>query len=78
MIVRCGDPWPYLEPAGTRAAQRDTRLAALLAPNASPMDPSSWRGIGHLAGLPEVALLCLPDLADICAAEPAIVDVADR
>ena len=76
VIVRCGDPWPYLEPAGTRAAQRDTRLAALLAPNASPMDPSSWRGIGHLAGLPEVALLCLPDLADICAAEPAIVDVA--
>ena len=22
VIVRCGDPWPYLEPAGTRAAQR--------------------------------------------------------
>ncbi len=76
VIVRSGDPWPYLEPAGSRAAQRTTRLAALLAPNAVPMDPASWVGIGHLAGLPEVTLLCLPDLADICAAEPAIVDVA--
>lgn len=76
LIVRCGDPWPYLEPAGGRAAQRSTRLAALLAPAASPVDPSSWIGIAHLSGLPEVALLCLPDLADICAAEPAQVDVA--
>ena len=76
VIVRCGDPWPYLEAAGVRAAQRATRLAALLAPAASPLDPASWIGIGHLAGLPEVALLCLPDLADICAAEPAIVGVA--
>ncbi len=76
VIVRCGDPWPYLEPVGGRAAQRSTRLAALLAPNASAMDPTSWIGIGHLSGLPEVALLCLPDLADICAAEPARVDVA--
>ena len=76
VIVRCGDPWPYLEPAGTRAAQRSARLAALLAPDASPMDPSSWLGIAHLSGLPEVALLCLPDLPDLCAAEPALVDVA--
>ena len=76
VIVRCGDPWPYLEPLGGRATQRSTRLAALLAPSSSAMDPSSWIGIGHLSGLPEVALLCLPDLADICAAEPALVDVA--
>ena len=76
LIVRCGDPWPYLEPAGNRATQRTVRLAALLASSASPMDPASWIGIAHLAGLPEVTLVCLPDLADICAAEPAIVDVA--
>jgi len=75
LIVRCGDPWPYIEAAGNRAAQRATRLAALLAPAASPMDPASWIGIGHLSGLPEVTLLCLPDLADICATEAAIVDV---
>ncbi|WP_291995003.1 phage tail protein [Candidatus Accumulibacter sp. ACC003] len=76
LIVRCGDPWPYLEVVGNRAAQRTTRLAALLASAANPMDPASWIGIGHLSGLPEVSLLCLPDLADICAADPALVDVA--
>jgi len=76
LIVRCGDPWPYLEAAGNRAAQRSTRLAALLANASDPMDPASWIGIGHLSGLPEVTLLCLPDLADICATEPAMVDVA--
>jgi hypothetical protein len=76
LIVRCGDPWPYLEAAGNRAAQRATRLAPLLAAAASPLDPASWIGIGHLSGLPEVTLLCLPDLVDICATEPAMVDVA--
>jgi hypothetical protein len=76
VIVRCGDPWPYLEAAGGRVAQRAARLAALLAPAATPLDPTTWRGIGHLAGVPEVCFVCLPDLADICAAEPAVVDVA--
>jgi hypothetical protein len=76
VIVRCGDPWPYLEAAGVRAAERAARLAALLAPAATPLDPTTWRGIGHLAGVPEVTFVCLPDLADICAAEPAIVEVA--
>lgn len=76
VIVRCGDPWPYLEAAGNRAAQRSGRLGLLLASAANPMDPTSWIGIGHLSGLPEVTLLCLPDLVDACAAEPAIVDVA--
>ncbi len=75
VIVRCGDPWPYLEAAGNRAAQRTTRLAALLASASNAMDPASWIGIGHLSGLPEVTLLCLPDLADICAAEPTMVAV---
>ncbi|MEF8728771.1 MAG: phage tail protein [Accumulibacter sp.] len=76
VVVRCGDPWPYLEAAGGRAAQRAARLSDLLAPAATPLDPTTWRGIGHLAGVPEVSFVCLPDLADICAAEPAIVDVA--
>jgi len=30
----------------------------------SPADRSSWHGIGHLFGLPEVSFLCLPDLVD--------------
>lgn len=76
VIVRCGDPWPHLEAAGARAAHRAARLEAVLAPGASAMDPSSWRGIGHLHGLPETTLVCLPDLPDLCAADPATVAVA--
>lgn len=76
VIVRTGDPWPVLEAAGERTAQRDARLTALLAPQAAAVDQSSWRGIGHLFGLPDVALVCLPDLADLCSADPETVDVA--
>jgi hypothetical protein len=76
VIVRCGDPWPHLEAASARAAHRAARLEAVLAPGASAMDPSSWRGIGHLHGLPETTLVCLPDLPDLCAADPATVAVA--
>jgi hypothetical protein len=75
VIVRVGDPWPYLD--DDRAAQRDARLAALVpAGTLEPDDPASWRGIQHLYGLGEVSHLCLPDLADACAAEAPAVDVS--
>ncbi|HEU4386430.1 MAG TPA: phage tail sheath protein [Blastocatellia bacterium] len=35
----------------------------------SPADRSSWRGIAHLFGLPDVSFLCLPDLADAVSVE---------
>lgn len=76
LIVRCGEPWPWLEPATARAAARAARLDALLAPQASALDPASWRGLGHLHGLPEVSLVCLPDLPDLCAAPPETLAVA--
>lgn len=38
--------------------------------DASPSDRTTWRGIAHLYGLPDVSFLCLPDLADAAAAEP--------
>lgn len=76
VIVRTGDPWPVLEAAGGRAAARDDRLAALLAPAATAVDPASWRGLGHLFGLPEVALVATPDLADLCAADGETLEVA--
>lgn len=78
VIVRVGDPWPYLGPAGDRALHRVERVRAAL-PSFAPgvaghrpldaADPASWRGIEHVCGLPEVSLLCLPDLADICGEE---------
>jgi hypothetical protein len=30
----------------------------------SPADRLSWRGIGHIFGLPDISFLCLPDLPD--------------
>ncbi|MGZ9014245.1 MAG: phage tail protein [Burkholderiales bacterium] len=79
IVVRVGDPWPYLEDANARAARRRVRLRALVpsfadrtAPEAlfDATDPRTWRGIHHLYGLPDATLLLLPDLADACAADP--------
>lgn len=81
VVVRVGDPWPFLE-AG-RPARRLERLRELLPslPSAGSvsaglrvLDPLAWRGIEHLHGLPEVSHLCLPDLADCCAVDPEQVD----
>src|SRR5690606_7311737 len=38
VVVRAGDPWPYLESPGTRAANRSARLGGLL-PNAGAALP---------------------------------------
>ena len=57
LIVRVGDPWPYL--VADRAAQRRQRIRALVpsfADVAAPAalfdvnDPRKWRGIEHLYG----------------------------
>jgi hypothetical protein len=48
-------------------SQRRRSVAALL-PNFPPpaaADRSSWRGVAHLFGLPDVSFLCTPDLADL-------------
>jgi len=73
VVVRMGDPWPYLEDAAQRASQRATRLGQLLP--AGPFarhDPASWQGVQHLYGLRDNSLLLLPDLADACAVVPPL------
>lgn len=75
VVIRVANPWPFLE-GDNRVARRQRRLGHLLprfAPAARPFastDPSSWLGIEHLYGLPEVSHVCFPDLADACAVEP--------
>jgi uncharacterized protein len=69
-VVRVGDPWPY----DTPAAERREQLAKLIPGFPASFEPSqadraSWKGVGHLFGLPEVSFLCLPDLADVVAAD---------
>lgn len=72
-VVRVGAPWPApLTPDESLAAARlrDERLASLI-PGAfgglagSPVDRATWRGVWALHGLPDVALVCLPDLPDV-------------
>ena len=80
IVVRVGDPWPFMDAAGTRAANRTARIARLVpqfvVPSLpfDPTDPRTWRGIQHLYGLPDASLVCMPDLADACGGDPAPPD----
>lgn len=64
-LVRAGDPWGL-------ETKRAARLAAIKAlipgfPDrfvASPADRFSWKGVGHLFGLPDVSFVAMPDLAE--------------
>ena len=74
-VVRAGDDWPVpagitVESAATIDATRAARLEALVpgypgSLTASPADRTSWHGVGHVFGLPDVSFVCCPDLADI-------------
>jgi hypothetical protein len=76
IVVRVGDPWPFMDAAGTRAAHRTARITPLVPQFAipslpfDPTDPRTWRGIQHLYGLPDASLMCVPDLADACGGDP--------
>ena len=67
-VVRLGDPWPVLAPANQRGVLESAFLPIL--PPLSAVDRSSWHGIGHLFGLPDVSFLCLPDLPDFFSVAP--------
>jgi hypothetical protein len=70
-VVRVGDMW---EPA-TCPLTRDGQIAALVpgfpwSVTSFEVDQTTWHGVGHLFGLPDVSFVCLPDLPNIVAAEP--------
>jgi uncharacterized protein len=74
VILRVGDPAPLLEGDSARAVSRVERLRALLPADLqtpSP-NPAPWRGIQHLLGLPEVSMVLLPDLPDLCGNSPSV------
>ena len=79
LIVRAGDPWPYLDANRADGDARRARIRLLVpafADPASPQalfdagDPRTWRGMEHVYGLPDVSLVLMPDLADACALDP--------
>jgi len=83
VIVRVGDPWPFIESGAGRADARRERLRRLIPDFADrsnparlfvPTEPSTWQGVHHVYGLREVSLVLFPDLADACCtfeAEPS-------
>jgi uncharacterized protein len=71
-VVRVGDPWPVDAAPAAREAGLDLLLPGFgFSPRAVRTDRASWHGLGHLFGLPDVSFVCLPDLADTVASEPA-------
>jgi len=79
IVIRVGDPWPFLESGASRAARRRERIRRMLPDFAErgsvarpfePHNPASWQGIHHLYGLRECSMLLLPDLPDACTFEP--------
>jgi hypothetical protein len=64
-IIRMGDPLIGSDNDDTKAGTLQTLL-----PNTdSPADQSGWHGVGHLAGLPEVSFLAIPDLPALAASQ---------
>ena len=70
-VIRVGLPWPPLAPLTTRSVFRVRLLETL--PEPSPVDRETWRGVGHLFGLPDVSFLCLPDLPELFSVDAAAV-----
>lgn len=78
-VVRLGNPWPVFPPQDHRAANAGVRGEGSFLPRfpePSPVDRRSWKGAGHILGLPDVSVLCLPDLVELFAIEPSKLEAA--
>lgn len=78
-VVRVGDPEVYGAPRNTRLAQ----IARLLPGypgvlDVNPVERESWRGVGHLYGLPDVSFICLPDLPELVAVEKETIEQEEQ
>ena len=63
--VRVGDQSISRGKLATALCLADGQLQAV-----DPMDPTSWTGVAHLLGLPDVSMVAVPDLPE-CVADPA-------
>jgi len=67
IVVRVGEPALF----SSTSDQRWPLAGRLMEGAASSRaDRESWHGFGHLFGLPEVSMVCLPDLPDLLAMDP--------
>jgi uncharacterized protein len=77
-VVRCGDPRPILpssteSPEQTRVAIKNLNQHIIQTTGFRADDPSTWRGMSHVLGLPDVAMLSLPDLPELFAGAPDLL-----
>jgi uncharacterized protein len=63
-LVGAGDRWDA-------ATQRSELLATWLPSPGEPSEPTTWHGVGQLAGLAHPALVLVPDLCELTAVQPA-------
>ena len=68
-VVRMDDP---VAPGDDVSARRKKLLSLLPSGTYQPDDRRSWHGVGHLAGLPEVSFLVVPDLPVLIASVPIV------
>lgn len=74
-VVRVGDPLPVLAQQSEKLLQLDKLIPGYpYRVSADPVDRQSWKGVGHLFGLPDVSFLCLPDLPDLVSADATPID----
>ena len=85
VIIRVGDPWACVEPNHQRTRRRLTRLLNLLPGFIAPAklsdpitplpldryEPGTWKGLQHVYGLPQVSMVCMPDLPDLLSVDVA-------
>lgn len=66
----------YRLPEAVVAAIADVDASLLPTPleAASPLEPSTWRGIAAMLAAPEISFLCVPDLCDALAMEPGFIE----
>ncbi len=78
-VVRVGNPWEYGFSRVARLARVDELIPGWSTGQVSctPLARTSWQGVGHIFGLPEVSYLCLPDLAEAFAVDPDPVVVRE-
>ncbi len=78
-VIRVGDPLAFNAPAEARNTLRPKLIPGYSGSiAATPNDRNSWRGAGHLLGLPEVTMLCLPDLPDLMRVQPGAIDISEE
>jgi len=71
-VVRVGDSWSYGLPRAARLAHIDDLIPGWTTGQVTctPVERTSWSGVGHIYGLPDVSYLCVPDLPDVFAVDP--------